>query len=262
MRCRARAFDAVQRPQALQHNTMHSTSNPSGSAVESSDAFTWTDTHGGSSLSSGWKRWRRYLRCTLAAHLPDRVISRFAYNPQQTQRSNWDAEHTGGHWEYLRNTSEIARYGIISSYCHSYSSGGGLLDHGCGQGILRDHLNPNSFNGYVGIDLSADAINKASHPQISVPSCFTVGDVETYSPDQVFDVIVFNEMLYYLSDPAAVVQRYQPFLSPGGVFVVSMFDMIKSRKVWQSLERNHRLMESSRAVNQGGHSWTVRVYRP
>lgn len=241
---------------------MYRNNKNSDHAVDSENPFTWSATQGPSSLSSGWKRWRRYLRCTLAAHLPDQVISWFAYTPQQTQRSSWDAEYAGGHWDYLRNTSEIARYGIITGYCHSYSSGGSLLDHGCGQGILHDHLDPNNFDGYVGVDLSRDAISKASHRPISVPSRFSVGDVETYEPEQVFDVIVFNEMLYYLSDPAAVVQRYRSFLSPSGVFVISMFDMLKSRKVWQALDRNHRLMESSRAVNQGGHSWTVRVYRP
>ena len=241
---------------------MPTTLKTPGSAAEPADTFAWIENTGASSLSSGWMRWRRYLRCTIAAHLPDQIVSKFAYRPQQTQRDNWDAEYAGGHWEYLRNTSEIARYGIISGYCHSYSSGGALLDHGCGQGILHDHLDPNNFSGYVGIDLSLDAISQATHRPISVPSRFFVGDVETYEPEQAFDVIVFNEMLYYLSDPAAVVQRYQPFLKPSGVFVVSMFDMIKSRKVWLSLDRNHRLMESSRAVNQGGHSWTVRVYRP
>jgi 2-polyprenyl-3-methyl-5-hydroxy-6-metoxy-1,4-benzoquinol methylase len=217
---------------------------------------------GETSVGRGWKRWRRHLKCTIAAYLPGLIVQRVRYEPQQTIRSNWDAEFAGGHWDYLRGSSEIARYGVIASFCHCYSAGGALLDHGCGEGILRRHINLDHFEQYAGVDLSLDAINKAGHHHGGPRTRFMVGDVEDFEPDRRYDVIVFNEMLYYLEDPAAVVLRYRRFLTPAGVFVISMFDMLKSRKIWQMLDAGHRLLESSRAVNQAGHSWTIRVYRP
>ena len=216
---------------------------------------------GYSSLATGWKRWRRHLRCMISAYLPEIAVNAFKYSPQQTARANWDAEYAGGHWDYLRGSSEIARYGIIASFCHCYSRGGALLDHGCGEGILRRHLNLDIFSHYVGVDLSLDAVARADRNHGGERTRFLVGNVEHYEPEQKYDVIVFNEMLYYLKDPESVLRRYRDHLSPNGVFVVSMFDMIKARKVWQMLDRNNRLVESSRAVNQGGHSWTIRVYQ-
>ena len=217
---------------------------------------------GESSVGRGWKRWKRHLKCMIAAYLPDVVVSRVRYQPQQTARASWDAEFARGHWDYLRGSSEIARYGIIASFCHCYSTGGALLDLGCGEGILRRHVNLDHFEHYLGVDLSLDAISKAGHRYGGARSRFKVGDVESFQPEQHTDVIVFNEMLYYLDDPLAVIRKFQQALNPSGVFVVSMFDMLKSRKVWQSLDAELQLLESSRAVNQAGHSWTIRVYRP
>lgn len=235
---------------------------PTDSDTALPDAGTMLHIGGQTSLSRGWKRWHRHLRCTIAAYLPEPLLHTIEYKPQQTTRINWDAEYAGGHWDYLRSSGEIARYGVIASFCHCYTQGGALLDHGCGEGILRRHLNLDFFNGYTGIDLSLDAIAKAGHHHGGERTRFLVGDVETYQPEQTFDVIVFNEMLYYLQDPGSVLQRQRSFLSPNGVFVVSMFDMIKARKIWQVLNQQHQLLESSRAVNQGGHSWTIRVYKP
>lgn len=217
---------------------------------------------GETSISKGLKRWRRHIKCMVAAYLPEMAVRRFRYEPQVTARSSWDVEFAGGHWDYLRGSSEVARYGIIASFCHCYSNGGSLLDHGCGEGILRRHLNLDHFDQYIGVDLSLDAMNKAGHHHGGHRTKFMVGDVELFEPDNRFDVIVFNEMLYYLKDPAAALTRYKQALNPSGVFVISMFDMLKSRKIWQCLDAEYRLLESSRAVNQGGHSWTIRVYRP
>lgn len=229
---------------------------------QASADFGYRQQVGSPSISRGWKRWKRHIKCMIAAYLPDFVISRARYQPQQTARANWDAEFSNGHWDYLRGSSEIARYGIIASFCHNYSSGDAILDMGCGEGILRRHINLDHFEHYLGVDLSLDAINKATHRYGGARSRFMVGDAEGFEIEEHFDVVVFNEMLYYLDDPCAVLRKYQPYLSPSGVFVVSMFDMLKSRKIWHSLDRQFQLLESSRAVNQGGHSWTIRVYRP
>ena len=77
-----------------------------------------------------------------------------------------------------------------------------------------------------------------------------------------YDAIVFNEVLYYCADPVQVVAQYESCLDKTGVIVVSMFDMLKARKIWQQLNARYRLIEASRAVNHDGHSWSIRVYRP
>jgi 2-polyprenyl-6-hydroxyphenyl methylase/3-demethylubiquinone-9 3-methyltransferase len=136
-----------------------------------------------------------------------------------------------------------------------------VLDHGCGEGILKQHLNAACYSRYLGVDLSSDAVAMAMNGKADEKSHFVEGNVETFQPDGGYDIILFNEVLYYLKDPLATVMRYEPYLNPRGVIIVSMFDMMKSRKVWRQLDTRYAMAEASRAVNHGGHSWSIRVYR-
>ena len=47
-------------------------------------------------------------------------------------------------------------------------------------------------------------------------------DCETFTPHKKFDVIVFNEMLYY-TDHVETMKHYRKFLEPGGIFVISIW---------------------------------------
>jgi hypothetical protein len=51
-----------------------------------------------------------------------------------------------------------------------------------------------------------------------------VSDMQNYQTDEKFDVIVFNEVLYYLTLEIAEREflRYAQFLSPGGLIIVSL----------------------------------------
>jgi len=206
--------------------------------------------------------WRQWLRCSLAAYLPDALVARLPYRPQQTARTDWDAEYAGGDWEYLHNLSESGRYGVLAAFCSRFSSGGGVLDHGCGEGIFSQYLVTGRFSEYLGVDVSSDAIRKANERYAAERIGFQVGDVETFAPDRSFDLIVFNEVLYYLAHPEQTLARYAPSLAPGGVFIVSMFDMLKSRKVWQALDARFDRVHGSRVLDESGHAWSIRVYRP
>ena len=47
-------------------------------------------------------------------------------------------------------------------------------------------------------------------------------DCETFVPHKKFDVIVFNEMLYY-TDHVETMKHYSKFLEPEGIFVISIW---------------------------------------
>jgi len=47
--------------------------------------------------------------------------------------------------------------------------------------------------------------------------------VEDYVPDEKWDVILFNEVLYYTFDPVLVLSKFEKALTPGGTFVISMY---------------------------------------
>ncbi|WP_234263362.1 class I SAM-dependent methyltransferase [Hydrogenophaga sp. NFH-34] len=212
-------------------------------------------------MSIALKRWKRLAKCTLAAYMPESVVALLPYEVQRHSVTDWDVAYGQGHWNYLYRSSELARYGTIVSFSHRFTQGGPVLDLGCGEGILKLHLNPDTYARYDGVDLSSEAIGKAQQMPADGKSRFVAADIEVFEPPEPSDVIIFNEVLYYLTDPLKAVQRYEAFLKPGGVFIVSMFDMLKSRKIWRELDGHYALLEASRAVNHGGHSWSIRVYR-
>ena len=73
---------------------------------------------------------------------------------------------------------------------------GTILDVGCGEGTLSDYLNNDQREKYLGIDLSKEAVRlgKLKRPGIKFKST----NAENFVPRQKFDVIIFNEVLYYM----------------------------------------------------------------
>ena len=120
-----------------------------------------------------------------------------------------------------------------------------LLDVGCGPGTLSDYMRGPQRKVYEGVDLSTKAIDTArrlragstatqlvgSHAGVRPlkPEQFRQSDCLEFSPPldkdgnpRKYGTIVFNEMLYYV-DHKKVLQRYQQYLAPGGIFVISVW---------------------------------------
>jgi ubiquinone/menaquinone biosynthesis C-methylase UbiE len=72
-----------------------------------------------------------------------------------------------------------------------------LLEVGCGAGILLSRLDPALIAHYVGLDVSSLALDEA---RITYPNGnFVHSYAEAFSSDaNSFDVIIFNESIYYL----------------------------------------------------------------
>jgi len=120
-----------------------------------------------------------------------------------------------------------------------------LLDVGCGPGTLSDYLRGPQRKVYEGVDLSSKAVETArrlragstatqlvgSHAGVRPlrPEQFRQSDCLEFSPPldkdgapRKYGTIVFNEMLYYV-DHKKVLQQYQQYLAPGGIFIISVW---------------------------------------
>lgn len=189
-----------------------------------------------------------------------------------TSAAGWDEEYRNGRWAFLRDLPESGRYGIIGMWLALNDAMDSVLDIGCGEGLLYERLTPMGINRYVGVDLAPAAIEIADvDPSIA---SLRAGDMHTFTPekDETFSAIVFNEVLHFADDPAAVVARYLPFLRPGGVIAISMYSPKRPEsganrliaRLWEATDgEGWTVLDDYRLTSDKKHvTWRLRLLRP
>ena len=145
--------------------------------------------------------------------------------------ATWEKEFSGGDWDYLGKVPiERARNSVICGvFALQHAPSGKILDVGCGEGVLSDYLNEEQKKHYRGIDLSHEAIKIAKKKRETLS--FVQADASTFvpTPGQTYDIIVFNEMLYYMNHKEILEKYSTPaYLSAGGIIVISVWYSKKS----------------------------------
>lgn len=178
------------------------------------------------------------------------VFPLIGYRPQKVSAQTWDREYREGKWRYLRGIENIAGLAAILGYCE-FLDPKSILDVGCGEGLLAGKLRLLSYADYLGLDVSAEAIAQAGR-LADDRTRFTVAQADSFDPGRTFNVIVFNQSLYYLPEPAAILARYQRFLAPGGRFIISMVDTPRSRAAWRQVRRVLRVEDEMVTIQNRG----------
>jgi 2-polyprenyl-3-methyl-5-hydroxy-6-metoxy-1,4-benzoquinol methylase len=130
----------------------------------------------------------------------------------------WSSEYQTGHWDYLGGIDQLARYSILAGYCDQIDHRS-ILDVGCGTGILRARVEHVDFESYVGVDPVGTAVAEASQ-LADHRTTFLIGDV--FLPGlQACDIVVCNEVLYSLPQPARQLDRLHHLVRPGGHMLTS-----------------------------------------
>ncbi len=208
------------------------------------------------------RRLKRILEWPIHKLLPV-AIKAMITPPNNTSISNktWNDEYDSGAWEFLSTTKEVGRYSVIVGYCLHFKPAARVLDVGCGTGILARWLSGAAISSYLGIDLSEAAIEKARQSNIQGAE-FAVADVTAFKTSQPFDVIVFNEVLYYLRNPEEYLRRFARYLAPGGILVVSMWHHADGVRTWKRLRAGFEELDRIRIVHvPSGLRWDVAVLR-
>lgn len=172
--------------------------------------------------------------------------------------ATWDQQYNDGRWSLLAEDDELIRYAVLDGYARAINPEAAILDIGCGEGLLSRHLT--SYARYLGVDISEVAISSARSLE-DVRTRFVASDASCFSPEETFDVIVFNESLYYFAEPLAVLEHYGEFVEAGGVFLISMFRTPRSAAIARLLEKRHPIISESRIGNRRG-EWLCIVLRP
>ena len=138
------------------------------------------------------------------------------------RKQMWNREYASSFAERMKLTEEREHYQTLVEFMVSANKNRAILDVCCGQGLLLDSLETCGYQKYLGIDFSDIALRNASKRANSKTS-FVNALAESFVPDGQFDAIVFNECLYYLADPLGVMRRFERYLAPDGVMLVSLF---------------------------------------
>jgi SAM-dependent methyltransferase len=199
------------------------------------------------------------------ALIPDSLAIRLGSYRKLDARS---FDHRRGKWNYLDGLREFAHYRIIVGYYTRLRPYGSVLDIGCGSGLMQRMLVPYDYDRYLGIDISPEAIDRARLSLRAAPSSsqtmFQVGDLEqplewSGAP---FDVIIINEALYYLEQPARVLARLaEQALAADGVVIISMHRSLNTRRLWRLLARHGWTPDDATMVrNKTGATWDIGVF--
>jgi 2-polyprenyl-3-methyl-5-hydroxy-6-metoxy-1,4-benzoquinol methylase len=183
------------------------------------------------------------------------------YRPDRVSHGHYERLYASGSLDWYKDLSELARYSVVIGYCHYFKPSGAILDVGCGEGILQERLEPNTYTQYVGVDSSNTAIRRAAERQDEKTS-FVMADFNTYVPSEQFDIIIFNECLYHADDPLGLVKRYESFLKDDGLFIVSICDHERVKKVWKILEAAYPVGDEVRISHLSTFSWTIKTLIP
>lgn len=176
---------------------------------------------------------------------------------QQT-KEQWERQFADGTWDRLQdgqpNTVELAR--LITEYASTHGTPVSVLDIGCGNGGLARLLDRESGIEYTGIDISETALDAAR--AIAPNAHFIAADVEQSQPDiGEFNVLVFNEVLYYMN-PDSVFQRYRLYATDDTRVFISVLRFWRSPLIFHRIRR-HLQIDTCFRVSDRSHEWDIAV---
>ena len=153
----------------------------------------------------------------------------------------WDQEYATGQLQYYNDLRESARYGVLLGYLRALGGMPSVLDVGCGNGILRQRLQGTTFSHYLGIDVSAAAIEQAQRWADDTTTFAVAEGVAGLGP---FDVIICNEMLYYLDSPEGLLEEIGQALAPRGHLLTSIWHHRGSRALRRMIDRRFEVVDA------------------
>jgi trans-aconitate methyltransferase len=180
-----------------------------------------------------------------------------AGNERYYPASRWEKSYLDGY--SLEADDQDARYGALTALMERYDQGRGILDLGCGGGLLEQKYQRLSKSPMLGVDYSQEAVKQAIAK--GLPNCqFLCSDYRKCEVHGPFDMVIFNESLYYIDDVGGTLHGLLPALASNGVMIVSMYESFPNRRIWKSLLRQCRTLRSV-LVSDATHEkqWQIRV---
>lgn len=143
------------------------------------------------------------------------VVTRFGGT--RLRSLSFDEKFKSGVWKFDTESPELV------ALVGKQSVKGHILVLGCGAAPIAKELHPDSYESLLGIDISAEAIAKASR-QNSKKIRFEIGDMLGFQCPHPYDVILFSDSLYYVPSlfRKRLLRKLQKSLTPKGCIIVAI----------------------------------------
>jgi len=179
----------------------------------------------------------------------------------KVRKDVWEREFGGEAWNYLESEDEKGRYSAIIKLYKQLKPNENILDLGCGKGVLFKYLKQEAGienEQYTGIDISETAISEATKKYPNVT--FSYLDFDKHHIDKRFDIIIFNETLYYFNFPIKTLQKCCDFnLNKNGLIIISMYDGDANAFIWKEIESKFSVLKHEVIENSKHQKWNVKV---
>ncbi len=147
-------------------------------------------------------------------------------------------------------------------YCRYFFPNGKILDVGCGLGTTADFLISSQKKKYLGLDISREALKKAKIKKVKFKNI----DFVNFTSATKFEIIIFNEVLYYMNE-VDVLNRALNILTKNGIIILSSYQMKNKRydrKIWKASKKffgSVEAIEITSTVKKQMVTWRVEVLK-
>ncbi|MAO08439.1 MAG: SAM-dependent methyltransferase [Alteromonas sp.] len=179
------------------------------------------------------------------------------------RRRRWNKQYRTGRWESLKSDIEAPRYEKIKEFIQTYGpKNPSILDLGCGDGVLTEKLQGMEYQFFKGIDFSKVSIEKAQEKAFP-KAVFQNTDIIKFQPSQNYDIVIFNEVFYYIpdSEKIRVMDLIFQHLNPRGILISSIFR--EGIGCWEYFKENESLKEldfTTVTTSKETTYWKIGVY--
>lgn len=172
----------------------------------------------------------------------------------------WDQEYAAGKLDHYGELGQQDRLHVVIGMMRATHRQPRVLDIGCGVGILRSRIHPDYLDEYVGVDISAVAVETAKAQRFP-KSRFIVGELPAPS-DGLFDVIMLTDMMCYVEDLPALLEKLKPFLAQGGRLITLQYSHPGDVALHRDVARAYREIDCVTVKRDIApkHAWRVAAY--
>jgi 2-polyprenyl-3-methyl-5-hydroxy-6-metoxy-1,4-benzoquinol methylase len=153
------------------------------------------------------------------------------------RRVAWNREfRNGAHFSGARSPVLL---NIVKDRCH----GKRIVELACGDGSLARAIQSFAWLSYDGFDISSVAIQQARASSVRGQK-FHVLDMESWMPQENFDVLIIEEAINYLFPAAQIALLNRAFerAGPEGIAIITMHSRTKFKSIAERIYANYKVL--------------------